>query len=365
MLVDIGSSSDASVVATRLLEAVAQPMQHRGREALITASAGISVSPRDADNVLDLTQKAEQALYAAKAAGRATHRFFDEQMNVVAGRKLALGSDLRRAIGAGELRLFLQPKVDANDGTMVGAEALVRWQHPQRGLLSPYEFIPLAEELGLIVPLGDWVLQTACEALQDWQCAGIATVPLSINLSSISFMQPGMVEQLEKIVRDFGVEPRQIILEVTESVLMNDTEVAIARMQTLSDSGFELSLDDFGTGFSSLSYLKMFPIDELKIDRAFVRDVTEDERDAALVGSIIALGQQFRVRVVAEGVENAAQAAFLIDRGCHIQQGYLFARPMPLDDFQGILSRGVTLKPPQQQSPGRGELVPDVLTSQS
>lgn len=343
MLVDIRSSDDAALVASRLLDAVAQPMLHRGREALITASTGIAVSPRDADSVLDLTQKAEQALYAAKAAGRATYRFFDEEMNAAASKKLALGSDLRRAIGGDELRLYLQPKVDARNAAIIGAEGLVRWQHPQCGLLAPYDFIPLAEELGLIVPLGEWVLETACRTLRNWRHAGMTTVPLSINLSSVSFMRSGMVEHLDELVKRFGIDPQQLILEVTESVLMNDTEQAISRMHRLRERGFELSLDDFGTGFSSLSYLKTFPIDEMKIDRSFVRDVTKDTRDAALVGSIIALGEEFSVRVVAEGVEDEAQAKFLLKRGCRIQQGYLFGRPMPIEEFAQLLSASSNL----------------------
>jgi diguanylate cyclase (GGDEF)-like protein len=343
MIFDIAGSADASIVATRLLEAVAQPIAYSGREALITASVGIAVSPRDADDVPDLIQKAEQALYAAKAAGRATHRFFDRETNALAGRKLALASDLRRAIDGDELRLFLQPKVDATNGAMVGAEGLVRWQHPSRGMLSPDTFIPIAEELGLIVPLSDWVVRTACATLRHWRGVGIASVPLSINMSTVSFRRRNMLEELDSIIQHFEIEPQQLTLEVTESVLVSDPEQTIARMHALRERGFGLSLDDFGTGFSSLSYLKMFPIDELKIDRSFVRDITEDERDAALVGSIIALGAQFKIRVVAEGVETAVQAAHLVERGCHVHQGYFFARPMPLTDFEALLARSATL----------------------
>ncbi len=357
LLVDLTSSDTAAEVAARLLTSVARPITLDGREAQLTASAGIALFPRDGDDVLNLSQKAEQAAYAAKAAGRATHRFFAEEMNAVARVKLEMGTDLRRAIRTGELRLFFQPKVNARNGVMLGAEVLVRWLHPQRGIVSPGEFIPLAEELGLIVPLGDWVLQTACAALQRWAHAGIATVPLSVNMSSPSFMQDGLVEQLDDVVRHFGIETRQLTFEVTESVLMTDTEHTIPRLLALRERGFGLSLDDFGTGYSSLSYLKKLPIDELKIDRSFVHDLTQGGRDAALVGSIIALARQFGLGVIAEGVETEAQAGLLINRGCHHQQGFLFARPMPIDDFEQVLSDGTTFNTTQPKAIDAGRVV--------
>jgi diguanylate cyclase (GGDEF)-like protein len=342
LLVDLANSGAAATVAARLLGAVARPLTLAGREVLLTASIGIALFPRDGDDVLDLSQKAEQAVYVAKAAGRATHRFFDQKINAVLSGKLALATDLRRSIGAGELRLFFQPKVNARNGMMLGAEVLVRWQHPQRGIVSPGDFIPLAEEFDLIVPIGDWVLQTACEALQRWRCNGISTVPLSVNMSSSSFLQVGLVAQLDEMVSRYGLDAPQLTLEITESVLMTNTEHTIARLQALRDRGFGLSLDDFGTGYSSLSYLKRLPIDELKIDRSFVRDLTKGGRDTALVGSIIELGRQFGLGVIAEGVETEAQAGLLINRGCLHQQGFLFARPMPLNDFEHILVHGTT-----------------------
>jgi diguanylate cyclase (GGDEF)-like protein len=348
LLVDLNRHEDAAFVATRLMREVARPIVIDGREALLTASVGVALSPRDAGNIHELSQKAEQALYAAKAAGRATHRYFDESMTETASGKLAMGSDLRRCISGNELQLYFQPKVNAQTGAMIGAEALVRWRHPKRGLIAPAEFIPLAEELGLIVPLGDWVLNTACELLARWRLAGTA-VPLSINLSSPSFIRDGLIEHLDSVLTRCKIQPKDLTIEVTESVLMTNTELTIERLQILRERGIGLSLDDFGTGYSSLSYLKMLPLDELKIDRSFVQDVGKGGRGAALVGSIIALGQQFGLNVVAEGVETKEQAEFLLARGCPHQQGYLFARPMPLEQFDAVLNSGVSysLKPAQ------------------
>ena len=339
LLVDVRSVADAATVAQRLLRAIAQPVQVNGRDLVLTASIGIALYPRDGDTVDALLRYAEQAMYAAKAAGRAGYRFFDEEMNAAASAKLEVENDLRHAIVAGQLRLYFQPKVNAASGTMTGAEALVRWQHPQRGLVPPGEFIPLAEESGLIVPIGDWVIQAACEYLQRWGAAGLTTVPLSINLSSPSFMQDTLVAQLGAAVRSAGLQTRQLTLEVTESLLMQDIEGTIARLHALREQGFGLSLDDFGTGYSSLSYLKRFPIDELKIDRSFVRDVMNGGRDGAIVASIIELGRQFGLTVVAEGVETSPQSGYLLDHGCTIQQGFLFARPMPAEQFSALLVR--------------------------
>ena len=340
LLCDVAGADAAGVAAQRLLDAIARPMTLGARELVLTASAGISLFPRDAGDLAGLTRFAEQALYAAKDAGRARHRFFDEAMNKVASSRLELESDLRRAIDTGELRLYLQPKVDAASGTVTAAEALVRWQHPQRGMVAPGEFIPLAEKTGLIVPLGDWVLETACGYLRDWGAAGLASVPLSINLSAPSFLKADLVAQLDDALRRHGLAACQLTIEVTESMLMGDLKLTIARLGELRERGFGLSMDDFGTGYSSLSYLKQFPIDELKIDRSFVHDVTNGRRDAALVASIIGLGRQFGLRVVAEGVETPEQARLLLALGCPDQQGYLFARPMPVAQFEALLAAG-------------------------
>lgn len=342
LLVDIASNEHAVLVTNRLLEVVSEPL-HLNNEALVlTASAGIALFPRDASDASGLAQKAEQAMYAAKAAGRAQVRFYDDQMNAAASVRLMQENDLRRAINAGEMCLFYQPQINAATGEMTGAEALIRWRHPRRGLVAPADFIALAEETELIKPMGDWVLQTVCEALNRWQARGLRQIPVSINLSIPNFMEANLVENLETVLHKFGIDAKRLTLEITETVLMSDTERTVARLHALREKGFGLSMDDFGTGFSSLSYLKRFPVHELKIDRSFVRDATRGGLDAAIAGSIIELGKQFGLHVVAEGVETAEQAAFLVARGCTAHQGYLYARPMPVEEFEDVLERQLT-----------------------
>ena len=341
LLVDVGNDSQAATVAERLLNAVAAPIALRGRELVLTASIGIAMYPRDAGDAKGLARCAEQAAYAAKSAGRARHSFFDEAMNLLASDRLARESDLRHAIAEGQLRLQYQPKVDASSGVILGAEALVRWLHPERGLVPPGLFIPLAEESGLILPLTDWVLETACADQRARRDAGLRNVPISVNLSAASFVHDGLLAQLDELLARHGLEATALIFEVTESQLMTNVDRAVERLHELRERGFGLSLDDFGTGYSSLSYLKRFPVHELKIDRSFVVDVCSGGRDGALAASIIALGREFGLRVVAEGVETGEQAAFLLGHGCPHQQGYLFARPMPVAEFDALLVGGV------------------------
>lgn len=340
LVMEVRVPSHAAMVAERLLQAVSRTLLLDGRELVLTASIGIAVFPRDGDTVEALWRHAEQAMYAAKAVGTSTYRFFDEEMNKAASVKLELENDLRRAIARGELRLHFQPKVDLASGRMIGAEALVRWQHPQRGLLGPGEFIPLAEESGLIVALGDWVVAAGARQCREWADAGLAALRLSINLASPSFLQDDVSAKLCAAVRHAGISPRQVVLELTESLLMVDAGRTITILSALRDDGFGLSLDDFGTGYSSLSYLHRFPIDELKIDRAFVTDVALGGRYAAIALSIIELGHQFGMRVVAEGVETRQQAAFLLAHRCPIQQGFLYSRPLPADRFAALFANG-------------------------
>ena len=340
LLVDVGNDAQAAQVAERLQRAISAPLTLRGREMVLTASIGIALYPRDAGDAKGLARCAEQAAYAAKGAGRAQHHFFDEAMNALASERLARESDLRRAVAEGQLRLYYQPKVDAGTGRILGAEALVRWQHPERGLVPPAEFIPLAEESGLILPLTDWVIETACADLRQRRDAGLRIVPVSVNLAAPSFVHDGLLAQLDELLERYRIDPAWLTFEVTESLLMTDIDRAVERLHALRERGFGLSLDDFGTGYSSLSYLKRFPVHELKIDRSFVVDVCRGGRDGALAASIIALGREFGLRVVAEGVETGEQAAFLLGHGCPHQQGYLFARPMPADDFNALMRIG-------------------------
>lgn len=343
LLVDVADEQQATVVADRLLSAIAEPIAVGDQELVLSASIGIALYPRDADGTEGLTRCAEQAAYAAKSAGCAQHRFFDEAMNVRASARLARESDLRHAIAENQLRLHYQPKVDASSGVITGAEALVRWHHPERGMVSPGEFIPLAEESGLILPLTDWVLETACADLRQRADMGLRPVPVSVNLASPSFADDGLRAQLDELLARHRLDPSCLVLEVTESLLMSDVDRAVARLQALRERGFRVSLDDFGTGYSSLGYLKRFPIDELKIDRSFVTDVWRGGRDGAIAVSIIALGRVFGLHVVAEGVETRGQSTFLLAHGCAQQQGYLFAKPMPGADFNALLRESETL----------------------
>jgi diguanylate cyclase (GGDEF)-like protein len=353
LIADLEGQEQASAVAQRLLLAVAEPILVEAQRLVLTASIGIAFFPDDAHDFAGLSRCAEQAAHAAQDAGRAQHRFFDERMNANAASRLLLETQLRRAIGSEELRLHFQPKVDAATGRIVGAEALVRWQHPDRGLLSPLEFIPLAEDTGLIIPLTDWVLEAACSQLRASLDAGLASVPLSVNLSAPSIVGATLVAQLDGLLERFGLTAACLTLEMTETMLMRDAKAAIPQLETLRARGYGLSLDDFGTGFSSLSYLKRFPVDELKIDRAFVTDVERGGRDAALAAAIIALSRELGLKVVAEGVETRAQSEFLLNRGCRVQQGYLFSKPVPAAAFAELLRAG-SLAPLDAALPGAG-----------
>jgi diguanylate cyclase (GGDEF)-like protein len=342
LIADLEGQEQASAVAQRLLLAVAEPILVETQSLVLTASIGIAFFPNDAQDFAGLSRCAEQAVHAAQDAGRAQHRFFDERMNADAATRLLLEAELRRAIGCEELRLHFQPKVDAATGGIVGAEALVRWQHPDRGMLSPIEFIPLAEETGLIMPLTDWVLEATCSHLRAWLELGLAVVPVSVNLSAPSIASVTLAAKLDGLIERFGLTAACLTLEMTETMLMRDAKIAIPQLETLRARGYGLSLDDFGTGYSSLSYLKRFPVDELKIDRAFVTDVERGGRDAALAAAIIALSRELGLKVVAEGVETRAQSEFLLKRGCRVQQGYLFSKPVPATAFAELLRTGLS-----------------------
>ena len=348
LIVDLESQEQAAIVAQRLLAAIAQPIAieaQAGPQSLVmSASIGIALFPGDAEDLASLTRCAEQAARAAKDAGRAQHRFFDEAFNARATERLLLENELRLAIHTGELRLHFQPKVDARSGEVVGAEALVRWQHPDRGLIPPDRFIGLAEDTGLIGPLTDWVLTAACQSLRRWADAGLQTIPLSVNLPTSSLSDSSLLGQLERLMARYGLSPSSLMLEITETMVMRDMESVVMVLDCLRARGFGLSLDDFGTGYSSLSHLKRLPINELKIDRSFITDVALGGRDGALAAAVITLGSELGLQVVAEGVETLVQSAFLLGRGCSLQQGYLFSRPVPGDAFEQLLRAGTIRK---------------------
>jgi diguanylate cyclase (GGDEF)-like protein/PAS domain S-box-containing protein len=345
LITDLAGQEQSTVVAQRLLKAIGQPIVIESQSLILTASIGIAFFPNDASDLEGLTRCAEQALHAAKNAGRAQYRFFDEQMNTHAASRLRLESDLRRAVENNDLRLHFQPKVDASCGAIVGAEALVRWQHSVRGLIPPGVFIGLAEQTGVILPLTDWLLENACRLLREWQGAGLRPIPLSVNIAASSLTDGGLVGKLDALMQRFDLIPECLILEMTESILIRDIEAALVLLKTLQDRGYGLSLDDFGTGYSSMSYLKRLPVNELKIDRSFVTDLARGGRDGALAAAIIALGRELGLSVVAEGVETVEQSAFLLRRHCKVQQGYLFSRPVPAAEFARLLQSGFIFPP--------------------
>ena len=259
--------------------------------------------------------------------------------NTQARQKLTLEAELRHAIERDQLLLHYQPKVDATSGRIKGAEALIRWQHPQWGLVSPAQFVPLAEETGLIVPISDWVMQSASRQLGEWYRAGQTEFSLAINLSSPSFQQANLVSRVSDLLKTQAVPPAKLTIEVTESILIKDTSLALSTLSRLRELGVRISMDDFGTGYSSLSYLRHLPIDQLKIDRSFIKDITEDAEDTAIAAAIIALAQSLRLEVVAEGVETRGQVDLLTARGCRMMQGYYFSRPVPADEFTQMLNQ--------------------------
>jgi len=337
LLTDLDGQERASLVAQRLLGAVAQPIVVGEQPLVLSASLGIAMFPGDAEELAGLMRCAEQAARAAAEAGGAQHKFFDEALNARARERMLLEGELRHGIHSGQLCLHYQPKVDARSGRLVGAEALVRWHHPERGLVPPASFIPLAEESGLIVPLTDWVLHAACRSLRRWTDQGLPAVPLSVNLPAASLADARLPDQLDELMEHYGLHPSRLMLELTETMLMRDITPAIEVLDRLRAMGFGLSLDDFGTGYSSLNYLKRLPMSELKIDRAFITDVARGGRDGALAAAIITLGSELGLQVVAEGVETAEQSTFLLGRGCALQQGYLFSRPLPQTAFEQLL----------------------------
>jgi len=339
LVADLESQQRASQVAQRLLATIAEPLVVDGQSLVTTASVGIAMFPGDAPDMTGLTRCAEQAARAAASAGGAQYRFFDEQLNARTKERVVLETELRRGIQAGQLYLEYQPKVDVTSGRLVGAEALVRWKHPQRGALPPQSFIALAEESGLIGPLTQWVLDAACRSQREWADQGLRTVPISVNLAASSFADERLPDHLDELMRRYGLDPSRLVLELTETMLMHDVGSAMSVLTLLRSRGFGLALDDFGTGYSSLSYLKRLPVSELKIDRAFVIDVARGGPDGAVATAIITLGRELGLRVVAEGVETQEQSRFLVDRGCVIHQGFLHSRPLDRDEFGQRLER--------------------------
>ncbi len=328
MLAEIGEPEDAARVARRVLEVLSQPFRLQQHEVVIGASVGIAVFPHDGDDVETMLRNADAAMYHAKERGRNNFQFYESSMNTVAMRRLELEGELRKAVERQQLHVHYQPKLDLRSGHISGVEALLRWTHPALGAVSPAEFVPVAEQGGLILSIGEFVLRAACNQARFWQDAGLPPVRVSVNLSAHQFAAEGLVATVRRVLTETGLDPRWLELEITESVLMENERLAVAAMEEMQGIGIVVSLDDFGTGYSSLSYLKRFRVNAVKIDRCFVRDIASDPEDAAIIGAIISIARALRMKVIAEGVETEAQRDFLIERGCDEMQGYLYSRPV-------------------------------------
>jgi diguanylate cyclase (GGDEF)-like protein len=334
------AAAQTETVGEKILAALNQTYLISAREHHSTASIGITLFREHTESVDELMKRADTAMYQAKAAGRNTLRFFDHDMQVAVTTRAALEVDLRRAIKEQQFLIYYQAQLDSR-GRVLGAEALLRWPHPERGLVSPAEFIPLAEDTGLILPLGQWVLKTACERLALWASRPeLADLSLAVNVSARQFHHRDFVEQVLAALARSGANPQRLKLELTESLLVHDMDDIIVKMTALKAKGVGFSLDDFGTGYSSLSYLKRLPLDQLKIDQSFVRDILTDTDDAAIARMIIVLGESLGLTVIAEGVESDAQRDFLATHGCRAYQGYLFCRPLPVEGFEEFVQRG-------------------------
>ncbi|MGH8371325.1 MAG: putative bifunctional diguanylate cyclase/phosphodiesterase, partial [Gammaproteobacteria bacterium] len=340
VLHDINDSNTAARVAEKILKSAGGLYNIGVHELHITPSIGISLFPEDGEQVDDLIRNADTAMYQAKEHGRANYQFFTSEMTRRTHERLSLESELRHALEREEFTLCFQPQVDIQSGEIAGAEALLRWNNRNLGVVSPTTFIPVAEQSGLIVPIGEWVLRAVCIQNRAWQDAGLGTIPVAVNLSAIQFRRNDMAGIIADILAQSGLNPATLELELTESVIMQDTRETAEMMRRLNQLGVRLAIDDFGTGYSSLSYLRRFHIDKLKIDQSFIRDITTDPDDAAIISAIINLGKSLNVKVVAEGAETREQLEFLRRYRCDLIQGYHFSKPLPADEFSRLLRDG-------------------------
>ena len=340
LLVGLHEGEDAAVVADKMVNVVSASCLIDGKELHVTPSIGIAVFPGDGENIDTLLRNADTAMYNAKQEGRGRFSFFMPQMHAAATRRLAMGSALQRAIAEGEFVLHYQPKVSAVSGAICGFEALIRWPQADGTWLSPSQFIPIAEETGRIEPIGNWALREAAMQIRRWHEQGVDGIPIAVNVSALQFHHASVVRNIAAVLRASGIAPAMLEAELTESAVMNDPAQAIRTLHQIHDLGLTIAIDDFGTGYSSLACLKRFPIDKLKIDTSFVRDIATDASDAAIVVAIITLAHVLKLTVIAEGVETAAQMAFLIDHGCDQLQGHYFSKSVPHEEALGLLQSG-------------------------
>ena len=337
VMANLGHERDALALAQRMLEAIAVPFVIGGQQMVVTASIGIAVAPKDGASSENLLKCADVALLRAKQSGRNTFRFYSPQMDADAARRLALENGLREALNRQELSVHYQPQISLESGQMLGMEALLRWHSPQFGHISPVEFIPIAEETGLIIPIGEWVLRTACRQTKAWLDLGLMPLRVAVNLSTRQFRQANLLASIADALADSGLPAAALELEITESAFVDDLEEAVLICRRLKGLGVKLSLDDFGTGYSSLAYVSRFPFDKIKIDQGFVADITENPVNAAIATAAIVMARSLNLSVLAEGVETEAQASFLRGRRCDAMQGFLFSRPLPADEFAPLL----------------------------
>ncbi|GGC63183.1 putative bifunctional diguanylate cyclase/phosphodiesterase [Undibacterium terreum] len=333
----IEQAEDAALSAQKILTALALPHHIGGCDLHISVSIGISIYPDDADDAESLVKNADTAMYYAKEKGRNNYQFFSADMNVRAVERQLIETSLRAALQGGQFVLHYQPKVNLDSGVITGAEALLRWIHPEWGMVYPARFMPVAEDCGLIVPIGRWVLREACEQAKRWIDAGLPPLSIAVNISALEFRQSDFFEEVRTILDDIGLDASVLELEITESVLMRDTESSAAILNNLKNMGVQLAVDDFGTGYSSLSYLKKFPIDVLKIDKSFVDDIASGNDASAIAGAVVGMGNNLKLKVIAEGVESKLQLDFLQRQHCEEGQGFLFSRPVAAEEFAKLL----------------------------
>jgi predicted signal transduction protein with EAL and GGDEF domain len=336
---NLSNANDASVLAERALASCAAPFLVDGHELHVSASIGVSVYPEDGGDAETLLKNADTAMYRAKDKGPGIYQFYTAQMNAQSAERLMLESSLRRALERGELELHYQPKMNLQTEGIVGVEALMRWRHPELGMVSPAQFIPIAEETGLIEAMGRWALETACTDSRAWQKRGLPAIQMSVNLSPRQLGSPALITDIAAILDASGLEPSLLELEITEGAMMKNPEHAAMLFQQIRDMGVGLAIDDFGTGYSSLSYLRRFPLTTVKIDRSFVNDISQEAHGQALTDGIITLAHGLGMKVVAEGVETTAQLAHLRIRGCDEIQGYWLCKPVPADEVCKFMAR--------------------------
>jgi len=338
LLSDLADTRAAATVAQKILDSISRPIEVDGHELFVTTSIGIAIFPDDGMDAETLLKTADRAMYRAKELGRNNYQFATRAAIEAGAGRLSLERSLHHAFDRKEFVIHYQPMIEVDTRRVVGAEALIRWKNPEFGLMSPDEFIPLAEECGLILPIGEWVLRTACEQMQSWRRGGHNDLRVAVNLSARQFQQHDLTDMIERILHETALPASALDVEITESTAMHNAELSLNIMSRLKQMGIRISIDDFGTGYSSLSYLKKFPIDTVKIDQNFIRDLSQGSNDGAIISAVISMARALKLRVVAEGVETEEQLTFLRLQHCETIQGFLYSRPLPAEEFEAVLA---------------------------